>query len=65
MFTNEILELDPQTSTMKNMTPWHKPPSLLKPRSHFSSLLIGHEFLCLGGIGKFGCALADFIKVDL
>lgn len=50
---------------MKNVTPWHEPPSLLQPRSHFSSLHIGHEFLCHGGIGKFGCALDDFIKIDL
>ena len=44
---------------------WHKPERLLQPRSHFASLLVDREFLCLGGIGKFGSALDDFIKVNL
>ena len=65
MFSNEIMEFDPLQNIIKFKTAWHRPESLLQPRSHFSSLLIDKEFLCLGGIGKFGYALDDFIKVNL
>ena len=59
------MEFDPLQNIIKFKTAWHRPESLLQPRSHFSSLLIDKEFLCLGGIGKFGYALDDFIKIDL
>ena len=59
------MELDPKTNTIEFKQAWHDPERLLQPRSHFSSMLIDKEFLCHGGIGKFGSALDEFVKVNL
>lgn len=65
MCSSQIIEFDPETRSYQEIVVWHRPDRLLSERRCSSTLIVGNQLLCLGGINKHGYCLKDLLCIDM
>ena len=63
--TSQAFEFNPDTRNYSEIQLWHDPESLLVPRRYVTSLLVGKDLLCLGGINRQGYNLKELLCIDM
>ena len=63
--TSQVIEFDPETRHYERINLWCNPDRLLSERRYITTLLLGKNLLCLGGINKHGYGLKDVICIDM